>query len=130
MALSGLVQTNSSVAMTPDGRFDIAYEVDFNTTEHDVPLAQYGALGAIQDLRDIASAPGTLAELPKVSLDNSANAVVAWESVQSGNADILAERVSADGQPGQRDPDRHHLVQRAKPVGGSGRQRWCLRGCL
>jgi hypothetical protein len=100
VALSSLIEDHSSVAMAPNGRFDITYEVDFNATEHDVLLAQYGASGAIQDLRQIASAPGVIAELPKVAVDNSANAVVAWESVHNGNADVLAMRVSNSGNQG------------------------------
>ncbi len=43
VALSSFAENNSSVAMSPDGRFDIAYELTANATEHNVLLAQYSA---------------------------------------------------------------------------------------
>jgi hypothetical protein len=100
VALSPLAENNSSVAMTPDGRFDIAYEVTVSPTVHDILLGQYTASGAIQDFRQIA-ASGAFATLPKVSVDIGGNAVVAWESVFNGNADVLATRVFASGVQGR-----------------------------
>jgi hypothetical protein len=96
VATSPVAEDNSSVAMTPDGRFDVVWEKAFSVNDHDILLTQYNASGSPVLSRTIAASTAN-ESLPSVSMDNFGNAVVAWQRTTSGNADILARRVTSTG---------------------------------
>ena len=96
VAVTSAAEDNASVAMTPDGRFDVAWEQTFSVNDHDIFLKQFSASGSLLATRAIATSTAN-ESLPSVSMDNSGNAVVAWQRVINGNADILARRVSSAG---------------------------------
>jgi hypothetical protein len=98
VATSSAVETNPSVAMTPDGRFDVAYEIRGVNPAHDIVLNQYNALGRLT-ADPIIAGDGPDETNPSVSVDNFGNAVVAWTQ-NTPNSDILARRVSASGALG------------------------------
>ena len=95
VAISPVAEFNSSVAMTPDGRFDVAWEQTFSTPDDDIYLKRYSASGgllgtntvAFSRLRDVS---------PSIAMDNAGNAVVAW--VEADN--IKAMRISSSGVQG------------------------------
>jgi hypothetical protein len=100
VAITTLSEDHASVAMTPDGRFDVAWEVAISASDHIIALNQYDASGNLLDTRGIAENNDFNAE-PSVSVDNSGNAVVAWFHVDSfGDWNIQDRRVSALGGQG------------------------------
>jgi hypothetical protein len=92
-------ETSSSVAMTPDGRFDIAYQYQYSATDNDIYLARYSSTGVFQGNTTVAgSSANTTA--PSVSVDSSGAAVVAYRKQTAGDDFIEAVRVSSSGVPG------------------------------
>jgi hypothetical protein len=72
-------EEHSSVAMSPDGRFDIVYEKnrhDDTPFPSSMNLAQYNADGSLISNAPIPFFDGSQ---PSVAMDNAGNAVVAWE---------------------------------------------------
>jgi hypothetical protein len=96
VATTAKAETHASVAMTPDGRFDVAWEEAFSSSDHDIKLNRYNASGGLLGSNAI-SLSTAFDELPSVSMDNFGNAVVAWG--RSGT-DIKARRVFASGSMG------------------------------
>jgi hypothetical protein len=96
---AGRNEINPSVAMAPDGRFDVAWEQAFSATDHDVFLERFSAPGALLAKHTIALSTA-FESLPSVSMDNFGNAVVAWQRKLNGNNDVLARRVSSAGALG------------------------------
>ncbi|WP_165066303.1 hypothetical protein [Paludisphaera rhizosphaerae] len=96
LAISGLTEDDASVAMTPDGRFDVAFEVASSVNNHDILVNRYTAAGAILSSQVVAATSATETN-PSVSMDNAGNAVIAWQTTTNGNADISARRLSASG---------------------------------
>jgi hypothetical protein len=94
LATSARAETRSSVAMSPAGRFDVAWEDALSTSNHDIKLKRYGASGALLGASTISSNTGFDA-LPSVAMDRSGNAVVAWQRGFQFN--IKARRVSSTG---------------------------------
>jgi hypothetical protein len=87
-------ESRSSVAMAPDGRFDIAYQYQFSSSDDDIYLNRYSS-GGSNLLGHLAVATSTDREqAPSVSMDNSAHAVVAYQRLVGGDWDIKARRVS------------------------------------
>jgi hypothetical protein len=78
VATTSRAETHSSVAMTADGRFDAAWEDAFGSTDHDIKLNRYSATGAALGVHGISLSLSNDVT-PSVSIDNSGNAVVAWE---------------------------------------------------
>ena len=67
----------SSVAMSPDGRFDVAYQVALSRTSVEVMVARYTASGDLQ--QQVLVAGGTpLSISPKIAMDNQGNAVIVY----------------------------------------------------
>jgi hypothetical protein len=89
VATSSSPETDPSVAMTPDGRFYVAYQVETPTT-NDVLVKEYSAQGALLQAETVAV--GAFA--PSVAVDNLGNAVVAYVQQNSSNTSIEARRVS------------------------------------
>ncbi len=111
----GLVDANlSSVAMSPDGRFDVAYQLQLSNTQVVVLASRYTASGGV--LPGLFEASGTLNVSPKIAMDNQGNAVIAyqtWNGIRLsgdlgdprqdfllGNWGIAADRLSNTGVVG------------------------------
>jgi hypothetical protein len=99
VAVSTFAESNASVAMSPDGRFDVAWEQTISTHDHDIYLTRFNASGGA--LGSVAVAVSSdLDRRPSVSMDNSANAVVAWQQQGGVSPSIKARRISAGGAAG------------------------------
>ncbi len=95
----GLVDADgSSVAMTPDGRFDVAYQLDLSNTVVVVLASRYTASGGV--LPGLFETSGGLNELPKIAMDNQGNAVIAYQTWNGSNWDVAADRFSNTGVVG------------------------------
>lgn len=95
VAVSAPVQDFSSVAMTPDGRFDVAFEQAFSTTDHDIYVNRYTASGALANAYTVAFTTAR-DQRPSIAMDTAGDSVVAWDS----NSAIRARRISAAGVMG------------------------------
>ena len=91
-------QYNSSVAMTPDGRFYVAYQFYASGTDAGINMNEYSAQGGLLEAGTITTEVS--AGNPTVSVDNLGNAVVAWGAESSSESEILARRVSYLGGMG------------------------------
>ena len=98
VAVTTADETNASVAETPDGRFDVSYEKTFNSNDHDIYLNRYSASGALLGANTVAASTAFEAR-PSVSLDNNANAVVAFQRDNIFGSSIVAKRISSTGVP-------------------------------
>jgi hypothetical protein len=95
VAISGVAETHSSVAMTPDGRFDVAWEQAYSATDHDIFARRYSASGGLLGT-DIVAISTAMDQTPDIAMDNAGDAVVAWDK----NADIKARRIDSSGVMG------------------------------
>ena len=87
--------------MTPDGRFDVAWEDAFSNIDHDVRMNTYAANGVLTNKFLISSTPNlTFNFAPSVAVDDSGNSVTAWSANGNGGSDVKARRVSASGIAG------------------------------
>jgi hypothetical protein len=96
VSLNGAAENHSSVAMSPDGRFDVAWEQPFTSVDHDIYLARYNESGGLSGTSLISGDPANDTR-PSVSMDHGDNAVVAWQRQRNGLFDIVARQVSAAG---------------------------------
>ena len=97
----GLVDANlSSVAMSPDGRFDVAYQLQLSNTQVVVLASRYTASGGV--LPGLFEASGTLNVSPKIAMDNQGNAVIAYQTWNGSNWGIAADRLSNTGVVGNK----------------------------
>jgi len=92
-------ESRSSVAMAPDGRFDIAYQYQYSTSDDDIYLARYSATGSLLGSHAIATS-GAREQAPSVAMNNFGDAVVAYQKLVGGDFDIKAKRVSSGGLVG------------------------------
>jgi hypothetical protein len=99
VATTGRAETSPSIAMTPDGRFDVAWEDAFSNNDHDVRMNTYAANGVLTNTFAIAVA-ATYEFSPSVAVDNNGNSVVAWSILGNGGGDVKARRVSSSGIAG------------------------------
>jgi len=96
VAGTSLDEDLSSVAMSPDGRFDVAYQVQVSSTHVEVMASRYTASGGLLEQATIANnAP--LSESPKIAMDNQGNAVIAYQTWNGSNWDVAAHRLSNTG---------------------------------
>jgi hypothetical protein len=121
VAITSRAETFSSVAMSPDGRFDVAWEQAFSSTDHDIYLSRYNSAGGLVGVSPISQSIANDAQ-PSVSMDHGDNAVVAW---QRSGTDILARRVSAAGTMGNEILISHSTAIQSVPsvaarLGGGG----------
>jgi hypothetical protein len=84
-----------SVAMTPNGQFDVAFEF-FSTAATQVFAAQYAFNGAQLSLTAIAGLSGPQLG-PSIAIDNNGNAVIAYQQLDGNNWDVFASRLGASG---------------------------------
>jgi hypothetical protein len=104
VASTGAAEAYSSASMTIDGRFDIAYQYLYNpkTGDNDIYLSRYSSSGVLLANVPVAQS-GSDEEQPSVSMDDSGNAVVAYEknigglATDSQNYNIVARRVTSAG---------------------------------
>jgi hypothetical protein len=95
VAISPVAEFSPSVAMTPDGRFDVAWEQVFNANDHDIWEKSFSASGALTGTNAVAFSTA-LDEFPSIAMDNAGDAVVGWQK----NDDIKARRINANGSMG------------------------------
>jgi hypothetical protein len=98
-----VVATNAiapSVAMAPDGAFDIAYEYEFSSTDHDIDMALYQKSGAYLTTAFV-NTDSNYESAPSVTMDGGGNAVVVYTENFPGLFDgIFGNRVTSGGSVG------------------------------
>jgi hypothetical protein len=99
VATTAKAETRSSIAMAPDGRFDVAYQLQFSGSDDDVLVNRYGPTGTLFGTNAVATS-GEREQAPSISMDNFGNAVVAYQKFDpgflgfGGDWDIKARRIS------------------------------------
>jgi hypothetical protein len=88
-----------SIAMTPDGRFDVAWADDFSSSFQVVRMKSYTPTGA-QTNQFLLSGNTTFDYAPSIAIDNNGNSVTAWTTYGRHGGDVLARRISAVGIAG------------------------------
>jgi hypothetical protein len=96
---SSRAETHPSIAMTPDGRFDVAYQFQFSSSDDDVLLARFSSGGSLLGTTLVAGSSAR-EQAPSVAMDNFGNAVVAYQKFVGSDFDIKARRVSPLGSLG------------------------------
>ena len=99
------VEDHSSVAMSPDGIFVIAYERQFSGSDWDILASQYNGSGGF--LRSVTvNGDGNAEHNPSVSMENFGNifsgAVIAYQEFVHNDYGIYANRLSSSGVVGSR----------------------------
>ncbi len=93
------IADHAKVAMTPEGRFDIAYEHAFSPGFNDIILKQFTASGALSWTREVANSQSD-ETAPSVSMDNSGKAVVVWQNAVGSGSEVRFSRADASGNLG------------------------------
>jgi len=99
VAVTASADDHASVAMTPDGRFNVAWEHTYSTNDHDIYMNRYSASGGLLGTSYVETSTA-FESRPSVSMDDAGNAVVAWQRQTFGNNDVIARRVSSAGVMG------------------------------
>jgi hypothetical protein len=99
VATTSRAETSPSIAMTPDGRFDVTWEDAWSNSEHNIRMNTYAANGILTNTF-LISPTATLDILPSVAVDNNGNSVTAWSTPGNGGSDVKARRVSVSGIAG------------------------------
>jgi hypothetical protein len=94
------VEDAPSVAMSPDGQFDIAYERQFSGADWDIFASQYDANGNLRRSNIPINTDSNPEFNPSVAMDAAGNAVVAYSLVTNGDFGIYANRLSSGGVVG------------------------------
>ena len=95
------VEDAPSVAMAPDGLFDVAYERQWSGADWDIFASQYGGAGTLVRGGLFINFDSNPEHNPSISMDAAGNAVVAYQEFEGGvKNDILANRLSSDGSVG------------------------------
>ena len=94
VAITPLDEHNPSIACSPGGNFDIAYQADKGGGNTDVYLSRYSPSGGYGRL-DIATTPAQ-EENPSVAMDYAGNSVVAWQQFNGHDWDIKARSAPLD----------------------------------
>jgi hypothetical protein len=93
------VEDAPTVAMSPDGRFDIVYERQYSGADWDIFASQYDGTGALVRGFIFINFDSNPEHNPSVAMDAAGNAVVAYQE-QFGRTDIVANRLGSDGSVG------------------------------
>jgi hypothetical protein len=99
VATTAKAETHSSIAMAPDGRFDVAYQLQFSSSDDDILVNRYGPTGVLFGTNAVATS-GEREQAPSIAMDNFGNAVVAYQKFDpgflgiGGDWDIKARRIS------------------------------------
>jgi hypothetical protein len=94
------IEDAPSVAMSPDGRFDIAYERQFSGADWDIFASQYNGSGALVRGFIFINFDGHPEHNPSIAMDSAGNAVVAYQEIFGVNNNIVANRLGSDGSVG------------------------------
>lgn len=89
----------SSIAMAPDGRFDVAYELQFDGSDLDIWANRYSAAGALLGSHPIATS-SVFEGAPSIAMNDYGDAVVAYEASVNGVHDIKARWLYSWGYMG------------------------------
>ena len=65
--------------MSPDGQFDVAYQVQLSNTQVEVLASRYTATGGLLQQVAVANS-GSVNVSPKIAMDNHDNAVIAYQT--------------------------------------------------
>ena len=85
-----------SIAMSPSGAFDIAYQLKSSSGNNDIRMHQYNSSGVF--LRGVTVNGDGFDELhPDVAMDDAGNAVVAYQRFIGGDWGVYANRVTSGG---------------------------------
>lgn len=96
VAVTAHADDKASVAMTPDGRFDVAWEHAFSATDHDIVVQRYSKSGTLLGSSQVGASTAFESH-PSVAIDISGNAVVTWQKTIGGNTSVQARRMLASG---------------------------------
>src|SRR5262249_5802189 len=99
VANSGKNERLSSIAMAPDGRFDVVYELQYGGSDMDVWANRYSATGALLGSHGIAIST-TFEGSPSIAMNDFGDAVVAYEATVNGIHDIKARWLYSWGSLG------------------------------
>jgi hypothetical protein len=91
-----------SVAMSEDGKFDIASERQYNAGDWDILASQYGSKGSLLRGNLHINFDSSPEFNPSVSMDNAGNAVVAYVEDLGASSGVFANRLTAAGVIGPR----------------------------
>jgi hypothetical protein len=92
-------EISPSVAMSPAGRYDIAYIHNVTSSDADVWMARYDGTGKYLGTAAV-NVDSNLEYLPSVSMDSKGNVVVAYQEFVGADWDVRANRVSSAGVVG------------------------------
>ncbi|HEX8201223.1 MAG TPA: hypothetical protein VF590_12110 [Isosphaeraceae bacterium] len=99
VATSGRNESRSSVASAADGRFSIAYQLQYSSADDDIRVNRYSASGDLLGAHVVA-ASGDREQAPSLSMDDYGGAVVAYQRWAGGNVSIKAKRLTSSGSLG------------------------------
>jgi hypothetical protein len=88
-----------SVAMAPDGRFDIAYMREYSSSDWDIFASQYAGNGSLIRSMIPINNDGNSEASPSISMDNGGNAVVAYDRLVN-DWGVAVNRLSSTGVVG------------------------------
>jgi hypothetical protein len=99
VATTSKAEINPTIAMALDGRFDVAYQLQFSSSDDDILVNRYGPTGVLFGTNAVATS-GKREQAPSIAMDNFGNAVVAYQKFDpgflgfGGDWDIKARRIS------------------------------------
>jgi hypothetical protein len=94
------IEDAPSVAMAPDGRFDIAYERQYSGADWDIFASQYDGGGALMRGFIFINFDSNPEHNPRIAMDAADNAVVVYQEIFGVNNNIVANRLRSDGSVG------------------------------
>jgi hypothetical protein len=94
------IEDAPTVAMAPDGRFDIAYERQFSGADWDIFANQYDGGGALVRSFIFINFDSNPEHNPSIAMDAADNAVVAYQEFLGIHSTIVANRLGRDGSVG------------------------------
>jgi len=94
-------ETHSSIAMAPNGRFNVAFQREFVEDDNDIYIRGYNPGGFGLRFQSTVDFSGLDDTIPDVSIDNAGSAIVAYQrEFGAGDRDVHARRVNNDGVVG------------------------------
>jgi hypothetical protein len=94
VAVSTRVESQSHVAMAPDGRFAIAF-----LRSDDIVVQSYSKTGTRQGIETVAAGKGDRSE-PALAMDSKGNAEIVWQENVHNNWNVYARSMSSNGHLG------------------------------
>lgn len=93
-------EAHSSVARTPQGRFNVAYEVDDGSGDANVAVARFDANGVFKWQQIVNSSSDRNDSRPSIAIDSAGRSVLVFQAGSGSDADVLAVTVSDIGVVG------------------------------